>query len=486
MVATLYPRKANWVSLSKLTYGFTPEGLTQIDKSGFKSWLDKQLTPSLPEGSDTLTKLSGFFTLTATIDEVSKFSTFDKNNDLAGDELAAITLIRRLFSDRQLFELLVEHFNDYIHVPLHTAWQSRVAFDRDVIRANTLGNFPDMLIASSVHPSMLDYLNGNENTKEAPNENYGRELQELHTVTSKAGYRQNDVVDAARAFSGISWDYDKNVLAVDPDQHWTGRLSVFGWTHPNTSADPSEIQKMTQSLLHYLAMRPETAKAFSTRLARRFIADDPSPALIARMSAKYLTSGGNVPAVMRSMISSREFLGNAGKKVKRPMEHFASVVRSLDLKFATPIQSGDVSKPDDYFHDSVMQNIDYYLVAQGHEPMAWPFPNGYPDIATPWTTLNGQIRRWNMGAALSHGWNDQDFLKPDFATLLRGIAVKPGEIVDALSLRLLGTKLSDADRSDIVRLVSDSYDSTASLSQQIQYGQVASTLILAMPLWNFR
>jgi hypothetical protein len=486
MVATLYPTNTNWVALSKLTYGFTPQELIRINNSGFKSWLDKQLSPTLSEGPSSISKLSGFKTLTATIDEVSKFSVFDKNNDLSGDELAAITLIRRLFSERQLFEMLVEHFNDYIHVPLHTAWQSRVSFDRDVIRANALGNYPDMLMASSVHPAMLEYLNGNDNTKEAPNENYGRELQELHTVTSKSGYLQSDVVDAARAFSGVYWDYDKNILVTDPDQHWMGKLAVFGWTHPNTNSDSTEILKMTQSLVHYLAMKPETAKAFSTRLARRFVADEPSPALIARMSAKYMTTGGNIPAVMRSMISSREFIGNAGKKVKRPMEHFASVIRNLELKLANPIQPGDADKPDDYFHDSVIQNIDYYLVNQGHEPMAWPFPNGYPDVATPWTTLNGQIRRWNNGAALSHGWNDQDFLRPDFEHLLKGVAVKPGDIVDALSMRLLGTKLSAADRADIVSVVSDSYDSSASLSQLTQYGQTASTLILAMPIWNFR
>jgi uncharacterized protein (DUF1800 family) len=486
MVATPYPRTRSWVTLAKLSYGFTPEELSLVKKNGTTNWLDQQLDPNFAEGTNCTSKLAGFKSLSASIAEVSNFAAFAKNNDLAGDELAATTLIRNLFSSRQLFEMLVEHFNDYIHVPLHSAWQSRMSYDRDVIRTNALRSYPEMLRASSLHPAMLDYLNGNQNTKGDPNENYGRELQELHTITSQSGYTQSDVVNAARVFSGIYWDDEKNILAADPDQHWIGQVTVFGWSNTNSSSDPIDILRNSQSLVQYLAMRPETAKAFSTRMARRFIADDPPATLVKSMARKYLATGGNIPSVVKTMVNSREFLASAGIKVKRPLEHLASLVRFLDLKLAKNIQPGDLDRPDDYFHDSVMADVVYYLRQQGHEPLAWPFPNGYPDRANTWTTLNGQLHRWNNGAALTHGWNDQVFLHPEYEKLLAGTPPDPGTVLDALSLRLLGSKLSVADRADILSLVANSYDSGSSLSKINQYGQMAAALLIASPNWNFR
>ena len=486
MSATQYVRDSQWVALAKLTYGFTPSDLALVKSGGLASWVDMQLDPKLAEGDECTSKLIGYTSLDMSVDQVSSFAPFRMNEYLAGQELSETTLIRRLFSNRQLYEMLVEHFNDYVHIALHFAWQSRMDFDRDVIRANILGTYPDLLVASSLHPAMLNYLNGNDNTREAPNENYGRELQELHSITSGAGYLQKDVVNAARVFSGISWDYVTNLLRVDPEQHWRGPVLVFGWAHENKSSDPKAIQRVTESLVRYLALRPETARAFSTRLARRFVCDDPPSSLLDVMTAKYLESHGDIPSVVKAMIRAPEFIENAGQKVKRPMEHFGSVVRALKLKFANPIQPGDVKRPDDYFHDSVMSNINYYLTAQGHEPMSWPFPNGFPDKANPWTTLNGQVRRWNFGAALAHGWNDQDFRIPDYDQLLQGTAPDAGAVIDALARRLLGTQLSFEDRSDILSIVTNAYDANSAQTKLAQYAQTATSLILAMPTWNFR
>jgi uncharacterized protein (DUF1800 family) len=486
MPATRVPQDLPWVALAKLTYGSSPGDLAAFKESGLSTWVDSQLDPKADAGADCTSKLAGFRSLTMSINEASRFAPFLKNNDFAGQELSMTTLIRRLFSNNQLFEMLVEHFNDYVHVSLNSAWQSRMAFDRDVVRAHVLGTYPDMLVSSSVHPAMLEYLNGNDNTKDAPNENYGRELQELHTITSQAGYLQKDVVNAARVFSGISWDYTVSKLLIDPDQHWLGPVSVFRWTHQNQSSDPAAIKNVTESLVRYLALRPETAKAFSRRLARRFVSDDPPDSLLAAMSAKYLETNGDIPSVVRTMILSAEFGASAGQKVKRPMEHFGSVVRALNLKLATPIQPGDPKRVDDYFHDSVMQNVIYYVAAQGHEPMTWPFPNGFPDRANPWTTLNGQVRRWNFGSALAYGWNNQDFLIPDYDRLLAGTLPDAGSVIDTLALLLLGTKLAADDRKDILPIVANAYDNTSTQTQLAQYAQTAASLILAMPTWNFR
>ena len=484
--ATEVSRDPSWVALAKLTYGFSAQDLLAVKKLGIGSWVDLQLNPKLTEGAECAAYLNGFNSLNMSISEVSRFAPFVKSNDLAGQELSMTTLIRRLFATNQLFEMLVEHFNDYLHISLASAWQSRMAFDRDVVRAFALGTYPDMLASSSLHPAMLDYLNGNDNTKDAPNENYGREIQELHTITSRSGYLQKDVVNAARVFSGISWDYTANRLVIDPDQHWLGPVSIFGWSSENKSADPAVIRNMTDSFVRYLALRPETANAFSIRLARRFVSDDPPISLIHTMQARYLETRGDIPSVVKTMILAPEFVANAGQKVKRPMEHFGSVVRALNLKLAKRIQSGDPQRVDDYFHDSVMSNVIYYVSAQGHEPMNWPFPNGFPDKSNPWTTLNGQVRRWNFGAALAHGWNDQDFRILDYDQLLAGTPSDPGEVIDALAKLLLGTKLESDDRNDLLPIVTNAYDNSSAQTRLSQYAQTAASLILAMPTWNFR
>lgn len=486
MSTTQYTVIPERVTLAKLTYGYTASDLASINSSGISSWVDSQLDPNLSEGDSCSKKLLGFKSLNMSVKQVSTFDPFVKNSYSAGFELSTTTVIRRLFSQRQLFEMLVEHFNDYVHVPTYTAWQSRMPYDRDVIRANVLGTYPDMLVASSLHPAMLEYLNGNDNTKDAPNENYGRELQELHTLTSHGGYVEADVVNAARVFSGISWDYDASQLVIDPDSHWTGAVSVVGWKSPNDGTTPAAIRSVTESLVRYLALRPETARAFSTRLARRFLSDDPPKSVIDVMSAKYLQTAGNIPSVVKAMVAAPEFLLSAGQKVKRPMEYVGSVVRALKVELATAIQPGDANRPDDYFHDSVISSLVWYLSTQGQEPMTWPFPNGFPDKANPWTTLNGQIRRWNLGAALAHGWNDQDFHTPPYDQLLNGVAAEPGAVVDAIAQLLLGTSLSQADRNDILAIVSPIYDSSSSQSKLGQYAQTATSLIISMPTWNFR
>lgn len=486
MATTQYTVIPERVALAKLTYGYTASDLSSIKSSGISSWVASQLDPNLAEGDSCLKKLVGFKSLGMSAKQVSTYDPFVKNSYSAGLELSMTTLIYRLFSQRQLYEMLVEHFNDYLHVPTYTAWQSRVPYDRDVIRANVLGTYPNMLVASSLHPAMLEYLNGNDNTKDAPNENYGRELQELHTITSHAGYLESDVVNAARVFSGISWDYDAGQLVIDPDSHWTGAVSVFGWKNANDGTTPDSIRAVTESLVRYLALRPETARAFSTRMARRFLADDPPSSVLDVMTAKYLSTSGDIPSVVKAMVSAPEFLASAGQKVKRPMEYLGSVVRSLKLELATAIQPGDAKKPDDYFHDSVISSLVWYLATQGQEPMTWPFPNGFPDKANPWTTLNSQIRRWNLGAALAHGWNEQDFRIPSYDQLLNGVSADPAAVVDALAQLLLGTPLSADDRNDILAVVSPVYDGSQTQSKLGQYAQTAASLILSMPTWNFR
>lgn len=486
MSATQYTVIPERVTLAKLTYGYAASDFSSMKASGISPWVESQLDPNLAEGDSCAKKLVGFKSLGMSVKQISAFDPFSKNNYSAGFELSTTTVIRRLFSQRQLYEMLVEHFNDYLHVPTYIAWQARMPYDRDVIRANVLGSYPDMLVASSLHPAMLEYLNGNDNTKDAPNENYGRELQELHTLTSHGGYVESDVVNAARVFSGISWDYDASQLVIDPDSHWTGAVSVVGWKSSNDGTTPAAIRSVAESLVRYLALRPETARAFSIRLARRFVSDEPPNSILDVMSAKYLQTAGHIPSVVKAMVAAPEFLLSAGQKVKRPMEYVGSVVRALKVELATAIQPGDASRTDDYFHDSVISSLVWYLSTQGQEPMNWPFPNGFPDKANPWTNLNGQIRRWNLGASLAHGWNEQDFHIPPYEQLLSGVTAEPAAVVDALSQIFLGTALAQDDRNDILAIVSPIYDASSTQSKLAQYAQTATSLILSMPTWNFR
>ena len=174
----------------------------------------------------------------------------------AMDQLTEVTLGLQGWSPAQLYETLVDLFSNHLNVPNHNGdvWNTRHAYDRDVIRKHAMGRFSDMLLASARHPAMLIYLSLADSTKAAVNENYGRELLELHTVGLH--YSERDVQNTARMLTGRTLDEHQHYV-FDEYIHPRGRIKVLGFSHPNSH--PAQGQQAGDELLRYLAHHPDTA-----------------------------------------------------------------------------------------------------------------------------------------------------------------------------------------------------------------------------------
>jgi uncharacterized protein (DUF1800 family) len=279
-------------------------------------------------------------------------------------ELSQAKVLRAILSERQVQEVMTDfwfnHFNVYLGKD-SDQWYT-TSYERDAIRKNALGKFRDLLLATAQSPAMMIYLdnwqsigpnslaNGmnpaNPNSKRGPkglNENYGREVMELHTVGVNGGYSQADVTSLAAILTG--WGVDRpgqgGPFLFDPKRHEPGTKEWLGHTIGEAAASPTPNgDGMHQGLvaMSLLAASPKTAHFISYKLAQRFVADEPPPALVDRMAATYLSTDGDIKAILRTLVQSPEFNSRSffRNKVKTPMEFIASAFRTTATDPANP------------------------------------------------------------------------------------------------------------------------------------------------------
>jgi uncharacterized protein (DUF1800 family) len=267
------------------------------------------------------------------------------------DELQQAKVLRAILSERQLLEVMTDFWYNHFNVDLTKGpdrWYTPT-YERDAIRAYALGRFRDLLLATAQHPAMLYYLDnwssigpdsmaaGKPNQKKQDrglNENYGREVMELHTVGVNGGYSQADVTNLAKILTGWTIDQPEQGggFVFDPRKHEPGSKQWFG----QKVSEDGYVEG--QRALEWLAAQPQTAHFISYKLAQRFVADDPPDELVDRMAQTYLSTGGDIKEVLRAMVRSPEF--NSQKyyrvKVKTPLEFVASVFRATDTNPANP------------------------------------------------------------------------------------------------------------------------------------------------------
>jgi uncharacterized protein (DUF1800 family) len=334
-------------------------------------------------------------------------------------ELMQAKLLRAIYSQRQFEEVMtdfwINHFNVFVDKGLDRMMVT--SYERDVIRPRALGKFEDLLVATAKSPAMLFYLdnwlsvgpnsaqalgipahpNGpyargfpprpqRPNPGKRPsglNENYGRELLELHTLSVNGGYSQRDVTEVAKVFTG--WTIDKPAegggFKFDPRMHEPGPKFVLGHRiKPKGEGEGLEV-------LHRLATSPQTAHFVSLKLAERFVSDDPPPALVDRMAKTFLKKKGDIREVLNTLFHSPEFWedGAYRAKVKTPLEFVASAVRAT---------SAEVD--------------DAFPLAQRLNNMGMPLygaapPTGYSMKAETWVSSSALLNRMNFALALTSG-----------------------------------------------------------------------------------
>jgi uncharacterized protein (DUF1800 family) len=327
-------------------------------------------------------------------------------------------------------------------------WTTKAQDEREVIRANALGTFADMLLASAHSPAMLAYLDqhlSNANSDEGVNENYGRELLELHTLGLWDGtepYTEDDVIGVSLVMSGW-WINETNrqfTFEFRDNYHHTGPVSILGgaWSTPGNSGQAGYQDGV--SLLNFLARRPETARHVAYKLTRNLVADEPPAALIESAAQVYLANDTAIIPVLSHIFASAAFRSARGAKLRKPFEVLVAALRALEAEIETS-PNGAAS-----------ENLRNLLRNMGQHIYGWPDPDGYPDTADHWASSAGLLQRWDLAGRLAN--NSIDGVRTDLRSLLPAtLPATAGELVDHLIVRLVDVTPAETDRTEALALL---------------------------------
>ena len=415
------------------------------------SWFDQQLELAAAKpGTSALPGLASLYPYLALRPAQTRAALRAAGNEYgwnAMDQLNKATIALQCWSPCQLYETVVDFFSNKLNVANFSdgVWANRVSYDRDVIRAHALGKYRDMLLAAMKHPAMLAYLNNDVSTWDAPNENLGRELLELHTVGIGAGYTQTDVVNSARILTGRGVDYRVSDYMWSQGAHWLGKVKVLGFSHANNS--PSRGEQVGDLYVTYLANHPSTAAKLAQQLCVRFVSDTPSADLVAAVAAAYLANDTAIVPMLRTIVTSTEFWDSRGRKTRRPQENLIATVRALGR--APQNQSGKL--------DHAVANLSWMLETTGQRPLAWQPPNGYPDVAAAWRSAGNLLTMWGNQFGLTWNWLSADFGDQPAGYFYGGLApTTVGSALDAIATTLIGTPLLPAERTALLTYLGES------------------------------
>ena len=405
--ATRVRRDDLYYLVNRGSFGYTPELYAEAETRGYDGWLDWQLNPATIRDSELDDILTNYPTLTMSRYEL--YLGYGPSESLGTDgdvtrALSAARMQRAVKSKRQLFERIVDFWADHLNVPQDDNVGLRLfrtVYDREVIREHALGSFPEMLMASAKSASMLIYLNGVENVAGAPNENYSREVMELHTLGVNGGYNENDVRELARCFTGWSAFPPTSSLAgefrFDSTKHDYGSKVVLGQTIP-AGGGVSDGEFM----LNYLALHPTTAEYISKELAIHLLDYDPPQALVDEAKSVYLATAGDIKEVVRSILDKKwitRVKRIEGQKLRRPMHYVCNILRTPGVSMESP------------------EGVLGMLRLLGQAPFGWTSPDGYPNEIEAWGS--GVLPRWTFAFYV-------------FLETLPGVTASTGDLYQAL------------------------------------------------------
>lgn len=405
-------------------------------------------------------------------------------------ELQSQKIIRAVYSQRQLQEVMTDfwfnHFN--IYWPKGASRWMTTDFEMRAIRPHTLGKFKDLLMATAKSPAMMFYLDnfqsmtpdmqlqrrngrrgnaarrGNrqsdqmteeqrqrlnqfQNRKRGINENYARELMELHTLGVDGGYTQKDVQEVARCFTG--WTIDRpqvnGSFIFREIMHEKGEKVVLG-----QKVDAGGI-KDGEKVIEILSRHPNTAKFISTKLVRRFVSDNPPPSLVDRVSKVYLKTDGDIREMLDTIFTSQEFYSNETyrAKIKSPFELAVSAIRAMSSDVALPLQTAQ------------------FISKMGQPLYLYQAPTGYPDKAEQWVNTGALLERLNFGLALST--NRLRGVSVDMKEVAAGLdKTESSRVMDRAVALLLNGDVSEQTRSILEKQLKEGVPVKGELDQASQ------------------
>jgi uncharacterized protein (DUF1800 family) len=363
----------------RVTLGLTPEESARARRLGYYGYLDYQLAHEQIDDSACDAFVARTYpTLAMTGAELAAF-----DQGTLQTQLQESTVYRAAFSKRQLYQRMVELWTDHFTIYYPEVGYLKTLDDREVIRKHALGKFGDLLKASARSAAMLVYLDQNVSRRGAPNQNYARELLELHTVGVNGGYTQDDVAELSRILTG--WTVrGRGEFTFNPALHDFAQKTFLGRTFPamdsrnNTNTDGINEG---ETVLDMLIAHPSTARFIATKILRHLLWYEPSAEMIARVADVYTRTGGDIKAMVRASLDF-SFLQQAPAKLKRPFHYLVSALRALNPTVGTGV--GTATRQ---------------LVGMGQPLFLWLTPDGYPDAVEFWA--GNLLTRWNVATNLA-------------------------------------------------------------------------------------
>lgn len=428
------PRAGGVTLVDRLTWGATDRDAARLAVLGPERWTERQLHPTLadealpPEAQRQIEALS-----IATTPPIALVQQLDAENKAAnaltdpdqkkvaqkayqdhlnrlGREAATRSLLRDLYATDQLREQMSWFWFNHFNVHLYKANLRALVgdYEEQAIRPHVFGRFRSLVGATLHHPAMLRYLDNTDNAANHLNENYARELMELHTLGVNGGYIQKDVQELARILTGVGINASVNAPKVrpalqaqyvrngmfefNPNRHDYGDKLLLG--HTIKGRGLAEVDEA----LDILCRHPSTARFVSRKIAVAFVADDPPPALVDRMVGTWRSTDGDIDAVIATMIRSPEFQASLGGKFKDPMHFAVSAVRAA-------------------YGDRVVLNVaplSGWLGRMGEPLYGRETPDGYPLTQAAWAGPGEMAVRFEIARTIGSG--SAGLFKPEGAS----------------------------------------------------------------------
>lgn len=451
--------------LSRLTWGVTAADLQRIGAMGQSAYLEEQLFPErMTKGGDI--KVSPILS--------KSFKALRRIRDPWDEPYRALVeamVNRAVSSPAQLRERMVEFWSDHFNVPAEELIVESIEYQRSAIRPKVFTTFRDLLLATAQSQAMLYYLDNAYSVAAHPNENYAREVLELHTMGVDGGYTETDVRELARALTGWTTNWETGAFAFADGDHDKEEKHVLGLTLPAGRGIEDGLD-----VLNFLANHPSTAQFVCRKLCVRFVSDQPPAALISRMASTWLSTGGDIKAILRVLFLSGEFQAAAGLKLRRPLDFAIGALRATGTTFT------------DFW------TLYYGLSLLGQVPYDWDPPNGYPDVGGAWLNSNGVLARWNVAQFVTqYAYWEQVYnkrkgtMKTPIISLM-GRPANVGALVDRVATLVFGAPVDGELRATLVDFASDGAGASLPVSTTLlnERGPTLFGLMLSSPAFQWR
>jgi hypothetical protein len=431
--------------LHRLAWGPSTAEVARLQEIGLTAFVDEQLAPWVIDDEACEKEIAAGRFASLSLSPANLWRTYygpDKDFYKPFREVALSGILRCIMSRRQLLELMVHFWHDHFHVTgSNTFVSATLPHLNQLVRRHSLGNFHQLLVAVAETPSMLLYLDNAYSKAEDPNENYARELLELHTLGVDGGYDDDDVWDAARILTG--WTIDDELtgfpgdgtFAIHDEIHDFGAKTVLGRSFP--AGRGAEVEG--RELLDLLAFHPSTARHVAWKLCRRLVSDTPPEDLVERAAAVFRAKARDsdqIAATLRVILLDSAFRDTWGEKIKRPLEIAVALWRGCG--FRPPL-----------YDDGDGAQLLRHLQAAGHHPMDWGPPNGFPDFKEAWNGAGTRMMSWRLVNFLVFARAGERPIFDPLAAMPAEIR-RPGQIVDFWSRMMLGRLLPDGERAPLV------------------------------------